>query len=300
MFTQKTSLIIPTKDRPNKIIKLLKKLSIYKIKFNEILVIDSSRSFYSKKVKSYCKKKKYKYFYSKASTSLQRNIGLKKSKSNKFIMFMDDDVVFFKDTFKNMNNFIKKNKNDISIAAFGFNQIENIKENFFEKIKKMKFMELLNIYPSTPGKVSESGWHSKIINLKEDVIAEWVFTTICIYKKKDIAGFKFDETFSEYSYLEDLDFSLNLKKKNKKIFISSKAKFKHPENIDRSSFNFGKIEVLNRFKIIIKHKLSKKLFLIGLMLRFLISLFKSFTLKIKYFLRAIGNIFGFLIILNKL
>ena len=56
MFTQKTSLIIPTKDRPNKIIKLLKKLSIYKIKFNEILVIDSSRSFYSKKVKSYCKK----------------------------------------------------------------------------------------------------------------------------------------------------------------------------------------------------------------------------------------------------
>ena len=45
MFTQKTSLIIPTKDRPNKIIKLLKKLSIYKIKFNEILVIDSSRSF---------------------------------------------------------------------------------------------------------------------------------------------------------------------------------------------------------------------------------------------------------------
>ncbi len=62
MFTQKTSLIIPTKDRPNKIIKLLKKLSIYKIKFNEILVIDSSRSFYSKKVKSYCKKKNINIF----------------------------------------------------------------------------------------------------------------------------------------------------------------------------------------------------------------------------------------------
>ena len=58
MFTQKTSLIIPTKDRPNKIIKLLKKLSIYKIKFNEILVIDSSKNFYSKKIKSYFKKKK--------------------------------------------------------------------------------------------------------------------------------------------------------------------------------------------------------------------------------------------------
>ena len=56
------------------------------------------------------------------------------------------------------------------------------------------------------------------------------FTTI-VFIKKDIAGFKFDETFSEYSYLEDLDLA-KFKEKNKKIFISSKAKFKHPENID--------------------------------------------------------------------
>ena len=54
MFTLKTSLIIPTKDRPNKIIRLLKKLSINKIKFNEILVIYSSKKFYSKKIKSFC------------------------------------------------------------------------------------------------------------------------------------------------------------------------------------------------------------------------------------------------------
>lgn len=300
MFTLKTSLIIPTKDRPNKIIRLLKKLSINKIKFNEILVIDSSKKFYSKKIKSFCEKKKYKYFYSKPSTSLQRNIGLKKSKLNKFIMFMDDDVILFKDTFRNMNNCIEKNKNDTSIAAFGFNQIENVKENFFEKIKKVRLIELLNIYPSTPGSVSQSGWHSKIINLKKDVFGEWIFTTICIYKKKDIVGLKFDKTFGKYSYLEDLDFSLNLKKKNKRIFISSKAKFRHPENIDRSGFNFGKIEVLNRFKIVTKHKLSKKLFFIGSILRLMISMIKSLTFNIKYLLRAIGNIFGFFILLFKL
>jgi len=62
MFTQQTSLIIPTKNRPNKIIKMLKKLSINKIKFNEILVVDSSKNSYSKRIKSYCKKKKKKNF----------------------------------------------------------------------------------------------------------------------------------------------------------------------------------------------------------------------------------------------
>ena len=119
-------------------------------------------------------------------------------------------------------------------------------------------------------------------------------------KKKDIVGLKFDKTFGKYSYLEDLDFSLNLKKKNKRIFISSKAKFRHPENIDRSGFNFGKIEVLNRFKIVTKHKLSKKLFFIGSILRLMISMVKSLTFNIKYLLRAIGNIFGFFILLFKL
>ena len=56
----------------------------------------------------------------------------------------------------------------------------------------------------------------------------------CIYKLEDIKNFKFDETFD--SYLEDLDFSLNLMKK-KKIYISSEAKFLHPENIDRVVLN---------------------------------------------------------------
>ena len=87
------------------------------------------------------------------------------------------------------------------------------------------------------------------MNLKNDILGDWVFTTICIYKIEDIKEFKFDETFGEYSYLEDLDFSLNLmKKKNKKIYISADAKFLHPENIDRSSFKFG----LQKLKIDLK------------------------------------------------
>ena len=130
-------------------------------------------------------------------------------------------------------------------------------------------------------------------------MADWVFTTICIYRRKDISGFKFDENFGQYSYLEDLDFSLNLKKKNKKILISSNAKFNHPQNIDRSSFNFGVIEVINRFKIVCKHKLSKKLFIVGSIIRFLISLLKALGLKQKYFFRAMGNIFGFILLFKK-
>ena len=98
------------------------------------------------------------------------------------------------------------------------------------------------------------------MNLQNDIVGDWIFTTICTYKFEDIKNFNFDESFGEYSYLEDLDFSLNLKINNKKIYISSEAKFLHPENIDRSSFKFGITEVVNRYKIVKKYKLSKNLF----------------------------------------
>lgn len=296
MFTWRTSLIIPTRNRSKQLIDLLNSLFILKLRFSEILIIDSSKNYHSKKIKLYCKKKKINYFFTKPSTSYQRNIGLKKAKPHSFIMFMDDDVVFLKDTFIKMNKCIIKNKNNPKIAGYGFNQIQNIKENILEKIKKIKFIEKVNIYPNRPGQVAKSGWHSKILNLKKDILADWVFTTICVFKKEEIKGFKFDESFGQYSYLEDLDFSLNLKKKNKKIYISSKAKFKHPANIDRSSFNFGVIEIKNRFKIVNKHNLSKKYFVLGCIIRLMISILKSISFNQKYFFRAVGNIYSFFIL----
>lgn len=299
MFTNKTSLIIPTKNRSDHLIKLLNRLKTLNLNFNELVIVDSSNDFHSNKIIFECKKRNLKYFKTKASTSFQRNYGINHINQNEFVMFMDDDVILFDDTFEKMNKCIEKFRNDPSVGGFGFNQIDNKKENLINYVKGLKIIEYLNIYPSTPGKIAKSGWQSKIMNLKNDIIGDWVFTTICIYKFKDIKDFEFDETFGEYSYLEDLDFSLNLMKKNKKIFISSEAKFLHPENIDRSSFKFGIIEIINRLKIVNKHKLSKKLFLVGAIIRFFMSLAKSLTFKKNYFLRSIGNIYSVFILIKK-
>ncbi len=296
MFTSKTSLIIPTKNRSEKIIELFNRLVFFKIEFNEIIVVDSSNIDHSKKVQANCKKNNIKYYHTKPSTSYQRNFGLTKIKNNDYVMFMDDDVILLNNTFQKMDICINKYSKDRSIGGFGFNQTEKQTYSFFDKLKKISLIRYLDIYPSTPGKISKSGWHSKILNLKKDVLADWVFTTICIYKKNDIKDFKFDESFGEYSYLEDLDFSLNLMKKNKKIYISSEAKFLHPENIDRSGFRFGIVEIVNRYKIIKKHNLSKRLFVIGSLIRFLMSFIKFLSFNKKYFFRCMGNIYSLFIL----
>ncbi len=296
MFTNKTSLIIPTKNRSEKIIKLLNSFKNLNLDFNEILVIDSSEKLHSEKISKECKSKNIKYFKTKSSTSFQRNFGMNHINKNKYVVFMDDDVILFDDTFEKMNKCIEKYGEDPNIAGFGFNQFEDVKKSFLDNFKSLKIFEYLNIYPSTPGKIAKSGWQSKIINLENDVVADWVFTTICVYKIENIKNFKFDETFGEYSYLEDLDFSLNLMKNNQKIYISSEAKFLHPENIDRSSFEFGITEVINRYKIVKKFKLSTVLFFVGLSLRFTLSFFKSLFFNKNYFLRSLGNIYSLFIL----
>ncbi len=296
MFTKKTSLIIPTKDRPNQLIKLIKKLNLLNLKFKQIIIVDSSSLDKAYKIKNECIKKKINYYHTKASTAYQRNFGLKKVRKSSFVMFMDDDVIFFKSTFKEMNKCIKSNEKNSHIAGFGFNQVEKNHYNFFDNLKTINLFAKLNIYPSLPGMVSKSGWHSKILNLKRDIVADWVFTTICLYKFRDIKKFKFDESFGQYSYLEDLDFSLNLLKKSKKILLSSRSKFIHPTNLDRSGFQFGVTEIINRYKIVKKHKLSKKLFFIASLIRLFISLFKSFPYNKKYFLRSVGNIYGYFLL----
>ena len=96
MFTKETSLIIPTRNRVKYLKKTLNQLNKNEIEFSEIIVIDSSDAIFEKEIDE-IKNFKIKLFKSNPSTSLQRNIGLDRmSKTNKFVMFLDDDVIFLK------------------------------------------------------------------------------------------------------------------------------------------------------------------------------------------------------------
>jgi len=301
-FTENTTLIIPTRDRVLNVLNLMKFLKIYKIKFFEILIIDSSEKKNSNLLKSQSQKFKFKYFHTYPSTSHQRNFGLKKKNYfTRFVMFLDDDVFFFRNSFYEMNKIIQKYALIDKIGGFGFNQIQNkINKNFFEKIKNSKYINFIGLYSNEPGKVLKSGWHTKILNVKKNIYTDWLYTTACIYKSQAILNLKFDENLGKYSYLEDLEFSLNLKKLNRKLIVSHRAKFTHPQNIDRSGFKFGITEIKNRFRIVKKHKLNLYYFVIVSFLRFIISSANSLNFDTRYFLRAFGNLVGFILIMINL
>ena len=81
------SIIIPTKDRPSLIKKTIDQLSKNIFFFKEIIIIDSSNKFIKKKIHNIISNSKLniKIYDSKASISVQRNLGLKKVKKNTII-----------------------------------------------------------------------------------------------------------------------------------------------------------------------------------------------------------------------
>ena len=301
MFTNKTTLIIPTRNRPFFLKKILSQLKNFNINFKEVLIIDSSDIKFKKEIQKISKSFKGKLFNTKPSAALQRNVGLThKDKNSRYVMFLDDDIIFKKDSFINLSKkiyFHEKKKS--KILGYGFNQRKKIKKKMLEVIKKSKISQILGLYSEKPGIVMNSGWQTKILNLKQDILTDWIPTGAVVFSSK-ILNVKFNENFGAYSYLEDLDFSLNLRKKNymNKFLIVANAVFFHPNDIDRMDYNFGKIEMLNRFLIVKKYKLSKLHFFYMAFIKSLMTILMSIKNK-KNLKKFFGNIVGLFICLKK-
>ena len=292
-------IVIPTRNRSDMLYNTIKELKKNTFFFKEIIVVDSSNKFHKSKIKNFKNKikVKMKVYNAKPSISLQRNIGLDKViNKRKYVMFLDDDLIFKKNAFKKMYSFVKKNKN---LAGIGFNL--NIKKvNFFtEFLKKNKLTKLLGIYDTKMGIVTPSGWQTKAINLKRDLEVEWIPTQAVIYNNEKIKNLKFDTAYGRYSYLEDLDFSYSLSQRGK-LMICSSANYTSENTVNRNDYNFGIKEILNRYHFVNKFNFKKKYFFIGFLFSFLKNFLILLCLKPNFFLRIIGNlnaifkiIFGF-------
>jgi len=295
MFTEKTSLIVPTKDRTKKVINLLNQITEKNIFFSEIIIVDSSNEKNKKELIDFISGKKIKLISSKPSISLQRNLGLKNSNLlNEFIMFCDDDIVFKNQAFQEMDKGINKY---IDVAAFSFNLDSPIKDNFLEKIKRSYIVNKIGIYSDQPGKVLRNGWQTKFINVDKDLEVQWLSTQAVIYRRKKIDTLKFDENLGQYSYLEDFDFSFMLSKKSK-LMVISLAKYNHPNFIERKDFNFGKLEIINRYYLVKKHNFNKFNFFFSAIIKIIINFFEIFRGKFL-FNKILGNICALYICLRK-
>ena len=280
--------VIPTRNRIKELTNTLNFLESNNFFFKKLVIVDSSNSEIKNKIKKIVRKYNIniKVVDSKASTCIQRNVGFKFIQNNKYIMFLDDDNIFFPDAFYKMQNFLNNNKNFCGVA---FNQVYREKENILDSFKKNYITNKLGIYNLENGEFAASGWQSRFINFKNNKIVQWLPTRAVIYKSKAVKNIRFDKKLGVYGYLEDLDFSLQLKKRGN-LMVCSDAKYTHDQSIIRPGFQFGKKELRNRYYIVKKHKLNKSLFFVTTFLRMLLTFKEGVLGNLNSFQRLAGNL----------
>jgi len=288
MSNDKPAIIIPTKDRPDKLKGLLSSIAAEKIYPLRIIVVDGGSVRAEEVVKEF-PQLNIKYTRSPGSLTIQRNIGIKLLDDDiTLVAFFDDDIILNEGSFGAMMRFWQSAGPETGGASF------NVVTHVYKKPNMIERIFLINA--DIPGRMLRSGFQSKLFSLHDTVQVQWLLGGATVWRRSIFNTFLYDEWFSGYARYEDVDFSYSVGKKYK-MFIVSDAQVKHLNTLENVSFSFtlGKMQVVNRFYLVSKYpELSKTLCLWACLGLFINNVIKGiFYMNKRYIRRAMGNIAGF-------
>lgn len=244
----KIAFIIPTKDRPDDLKKLLDSLMEQTRRADQIIIIDGSKPSIENIIENYnCLNISYQAIYPPSLTK-QRNAGISLLNQNITLAgYLDDDVVLEKDAINNMVDFWDNAEINIGGAVFN---ITNTKSPKWTKLKSLFYLD-----SPTPGKVLMSGCTSILGHQNQNISVDWLCGGATVWKRAIVDNYKYDEWFKGTGYLEDVDFSFNIKK-NHNLYLVANAKLAHYSKPIKPEmyFSLGKWQIFNRMYIVKKYR----------------------------------------------
>jgi GT2 family glycosyltransferase len=182
------------------------------------------------------------------SLSRQRNAGMARvAREITVAGYLDDDVVLEADAIERMVAFWESADSDIGGAAF------NIMNNPMPKVMLLK--QVFGIDSLTPGRVLSSGFPSAIPPQKERIETDWLFGGATIWRREVIAEFAYDEWFIGTGFMEDIDYSFNVRGRYRLVLVADArlTHYSHPVRPDRQ-YLLGWWQVVNRMYFVHKYR----------------------------------------------
>lgn len=289
----KIAFVVPTKDRPNDLRKMLQSLSDQTHRPDQIIIVDSSKIPVCSITTDF-QALNIKYIHHpEPSAAAQRNVGVKAvDLDTELVGFLDDDVLLEKRALEAMLVFWKTASEDLGGCAFN---LMNPVPTGGANLKGTALVKWLGLYSRQKGVVMPSGWQTLTGTVSETIFVEWLPSTAAVWRRDIFSKFSFDIFFDGYSYLEDLDFSYSVTKKYKLAVLADAGFYHYPSLSGKGGgYQFGKTEVRNRLYFVSKHKLSLLKCYFGILIRIFMSLADAIKNKENFhFERAIGNCTGF-------
>jgi GT2 family glycosyltransferase len=203
-------LIIPTRNRPKLLRRLVQNLENLTFKPSLIIIVDSSDPEDTTYLKSnylniHLIKSDYK------SAAIQRNIGIdyffktKEVRQFEFVSFLDDDVQVFQNYFESVIKVFNQNPDCIGVSGIARNASETR-----AKFKRNKLTDWIGI-TGNPGTLTRAGVNISPEGLKEKREVDWLIA--CSTWRIDICKvLRFESDFFGQSIFEDVIFSARARK----------------------------------------------------------------------------------------
>ncbi len=292
-MTARIAFVVATKDRPEELRRLWESLLAQTRPPDEVVVVDASAAPSPLSAPRPERPVLRHVRSAVASAALQRNLGVDAVGPDVgLIGFLDDDAVLEEDAVEEMLRFFDAFGPELGGAGFN---LTNHPAPAFSGIKRTPLVESLGLYARRRGAVTPSGFQTMIGTVEATAWTDWLPSTAAVWRREIFRGHRFDEWYSGYSYLEDLDFSYRAGRVYR-LAVCAAARYRHlPAPGGRGSgYEFGIREVLNRVHFVRKHpELSLAKCRAALVARLLMSAAAGVReLEAAHLARAFGNAVG--------
>jgi len=233
----KLSIIIPTRNRPRDLEALLHSI-LYQTRFPfEVIIVDDSDNDLTKNlVKKYepeftkiCSRLKY-IKGSKDGLPAARNLGVKFAEGD-LIFFLDDDTLLEKNVIQTLILFFENNPKALGVQPqiLNIGGADSYSKHTLSLFENAIYKVLMLTY-SAENKlcVRRSGMSIFPSTLTRVITAQRLSGCCFCIRREIFTNFKFDENLKRWAFMEDLDFSYRVYKKNPgSLFVIPSAKVVH-------------------------------------------------------------------------
>jgi glycosyltransferase involved in cell wall biosynthesis len=242
------AVVIPTKDRPQEVRRLLSSLSAQTLWPAEVVVVDASAGngvagvedeFHALGVR--------RVRAPRPGLTRQKNLGIDQLRTDAdLIAFIDDDIVFEPGAIAAMMTFWAAAGPEVGGASFNIVNVAIPRSRLVPRV-----MRFFRMSTDRYGVVLPSGFNTSIVNAPATREAQWLNGGSTVWRRLVFREHRFGEWFPGSGLCEDLWFSRRVYPRYRMVVVAD-ARVAHQEvpRSTRGDFRQGRAQVVNRLYVV--------------------------------------------------
>lgn len=288
-ISTKVGVLIPTKNRPEKVRKLLSSISQSTLKPRQVIIVSSGIEI-SQIITEFQDELGIKYIHTEVTGQVaQKKIGIKLLGSDlDWVVFLDDDLILNSNCLEiaiaEAENYEKLTNENVVGVGLGLPSTSRTK-NARRWVKIIG--RLFIISSSLPGMVYKNGHAASYLDCKEITSTQWL-NGASLWRRKVVDNYGNNLISTRYAACEDLLFSYPNYSLGKLIFVpGAKIEFQDEELTDFEKYSVFRAAALWRLYFVSSNSgFSRLLFLYSQLGRNLFGTFKTNEFPLKFLIKS--------------